>query len=121
MHSAVLGIVLATAILGTAAEGGAGCTAIGGSVLCGNRLSQGTVGRSVIFPQGPAGERDGDFVAAKPGDLPGPVVGEAPGPAAPESRPLDRPDRLTDPRHGSDFGAFEFGSPAPRGLSPTTR
>ena len=93
----------------------ADCTSLGGSAVCGGDVSHAEVGRRVIFPHGPAGERVGDFIVRPQGTLPQvPVRKPA---AAPGPRPLNRPDRLTDPRRGEDFGAFEF----PSGPSPLSR
>ena len=38
------------------------CIGSGESVLCGNRASNNTVGRTVVFPTGKAGERQGKFI-----------------------------------------------------------
>ncbi len=93
----------------------ADCTSLGGSAVCGGDVSHAEVGRRVIFPRGPAGERVGDFIVRPEGSLPQVQVR---GPAAtPGPRPLNRPDRLTDPRHGENFGAFDF----PSGPSPLSR
>lgn len=54
------------------------CTAIGSSTFCGTRGSHNTVGRSVIFNNGPAGQRiggSGGFVAPGAGDRPTTVIG----------------------------------------------
>ena len=96
----------------------ADCTAIGGSAVCGGDVSHTEVGRRIVFPHGPAGERVGDYAVRPKGGLPQvlPKGGTA-GP--PASRPLDRSDGLTDPRRGADFGAFRFSAPAPSGLTST--
>ncbi len=76
----------------------------------------------MIFPHGPAGERVGDFVI-RPEDKSESTLPQAlprGAPAAPELRPLNRADRLTDPRRGEDFGAFDFPTgPPPAGLQPS--
>ena len=116
--TAALGVTLGIVWILTPAGAGADCTAIGGSAVCGGDVSHTEVGRRIIFPRGPAGERVGDYAVRPQGGLPQvlPKSGEA-GP--PASRPLDRPDGLTDPRRGADFGAFRFSSPPPSGLSAT--
>ena len=75
----------------------------------------------MIFPHGPAGERVGDFVIRPEAKSKGALPQVLPrGPAPPESRPLNRADRLTDPRRGEDFGAFDFPTgPPPAGLRPS--
>lgn len=96
----------------------ADCTAIGGSVVCGGDVSHAEVGRRVVFPHGPAGERVGDYLIRPEGTLPQ-VLPKGTGAAPPGPRPLNRPDRLTDPRRGEDFGAFEYPTgPSPLGQSP---
>ena len=55
--SGILALVLFVA--GFSAEAQAGCTAIGSSTFCGTRGSHNTVGRTVIFNTGPAGQRIG--------------------------------------------------------------
>lgn len=102
---ALAGLVLAG--LG-ADSAGAACTSLAGAPACDGRRAHAEVGRTVIFPHGPAGQRIGDFVQPAPGALPEVVPGEQRAADAPASRPLDRADRLTDPTRGRDFGAFEF-------------
>lgn len=103
-----LPIALALAVFAPAPAPAAGCTRIGDSVLCDGRLSTNQVGRRVIFPQGPAGARVGsDFVVPEDGGLP--QVLDRPKPA-PGRRTLNRADRISDPRRGEDFGAFQFPS-----------
>lgn len=118
---AALGPALAVALaaaLGAPGPAAAKCAALGGSAVCRGDVSHSEVGRRVIFPRGPAGERVGEFVVRPEGDLPQvlPRDGEA---ARPGPRPLDRADRLSDPTKGRDFGAFEFRSAPPAGLSST--
>lgn len=97
---------------------GAACTTLGGSILCDGELSHAQVGRIIVFPHGPAGERVGDFVVRPEGSLPQVLPREAATPR-PGPRPLNRADRLTEPTRGRDFGAFEFPSgPSPLGHSP---
>lgn len=75
----VLGLTaggLTTLTLSSEAE--ARCTAIGSSTFCGTRGSHNTVGRSVIFNNGPAGRRiggAGGFVAPGAGERPTTVIG----------------------------------------------
>ncbi len=113
----VLGITMGIVWIIAAPAGAlAACTSLGGSVACGADTSHTEVGRRVIFPHGPPGERIGDYVIRPGGTLPQvlPRASQDPG-----SRPLNRLDGLTDPRRGENFGAFEFRSPPPPGLSST--
>ena len=96
----------------------ADCTKIGGSTVCDGDVSHTQVGREVIFPHGPPGEKTGEFVTRPQGTLPQ-VLPKGPDQPPPGPRPLNRADRLTDPRHGEDFGAFEYPTgPSPLGQSP---
>lgn len=98
------------ALLGAAAPAAADCTNLGGQVVCNGRVSHTEVGRSVIFPQGPAARRSGHFLRETPGALPEVLPRDGAGAEAPGPRPLNRPDALTSPTKGRDFGAFEFPS-----------
>lgn len=115
---ALLGLAVALGTLGAPGPAGAGCTNLGGSVVCDGDVSNTQVGHTVVFPRGPAGERVGDYVVRPKGGLPQ-VLSKESETAPPGPRPLDRPDRLTDPTRGRDFGAFEFRSAPPAGLSAT--
>ena len=60
---AMAGAALFLAALLVAESAWAGnCIGSGESVLCGNRASNNTVGRTVVFPTGKAGERQGKFI-----------------------------------------------------------
>ncbi|NIA72188.1 hypothetical protein HBA54_26715 [Pelagibius litoralis] len=56
---ALIAAALMTVTLG--AETAAACTSIGSSVFCGTRGSHNTVGNTLIFNNGPAGQRLGNF------------------------------------------------------------
>lgn len=94
----------------------ADCTVIGGSTVCDGDVSHAEVGRRIIFPRGPAGERVGGYVVRPPGSLPQALPRDAP---PPDPRALTPPGGPGDPRRGEDFGAFEFRSPPPAGLPRT--
>lgn len=57
---ALVAVALMTLILG-AETAAASCTSIGSSVFCGTRGSHNTVGNTLIFNNGPAGQRLGNF------------------------------------------------------------
>jgi len=108
---------LATALLGSSLvlSGGGSpvagdCTNLGGRVMCGGRVAHTQVGSTLFFPQGPAARRSGQFVQVTPGALPQVLLLDGIGSEAPGPRPLNRPDALTGPTKGRDFGAFEFPS-----------
>lgn len=74
--SAVLALGLFMA--GFSGEAAAACTAIGSSTFCGTRGSHNTVGRTVIFNNGAAGQRiggGGGFVSTSPGARSTTVIG----------------------------------------------
>ncbi|WP_299397069.1 hypothetical protein [Pelagibius sp.] len=56
---AVMAAATTVALLPSQAQ--ASCTSIGSSVFCGTRGSHNTVGRTIIFNNGPAGQRVGNF------------------------------------------------------------
>ena len=84
------------------------CSMIGSSVFCDGRRSHTTVGRTVFFPQGPAARSVGKFVVPREGGLTRVIRGLPTNKAGHAPRSLNRPDRLTDPTKGRDFGTFEF-------------
>src|SRR5690606_12082648 len=52
---------LATLLLFSGAAAAQSCTTIGSSTFCGPRSSHNTVGNTMIFNQGPAGQRVGNY------------------------------------------------------------
>jgi len=118
MGAAALGGV---ALFGAAAPAAAECTNLGGRVVCDGRVSHTEVGRSVFFPQGPAARRSGHFLRETPGALPEVLPRDGAEAEAPGPRPLNRPDALTSPTKGRDFGAFEFPSGAGSALGSLPR
>ena len=54
-------VLAAASTVALPSQAEASCTSIGSSVFCGTRGSHNTVGRSIIFNNGPAGQRIGNF------------------------------------------------------------
>ncbi|MGF1629835.1 MAG: hypothetical protein ACFCUT_10220 [Kiloniellaceae bacterium] len=61
MNQTLSGLIAVLLLLGAAAANAQSCTAIGSSTFCGPRGSHNTVGRTMIFNNGPAGQRVGDY------------------------------------------------------------
>lgn len=68
MNPLLTGLTAGLLLFSAAAANAQSCTAIGKSTFCGARGSHNTVGRTMIFNNGPAGERVGNYVVV--GDPP---------------------------------------------------
>lgn len=89
---------------------GQSCTSLSGAPFCGGARAHATVGNTVVFPQGPAARRVGNFIELIEDGKPRLAAGLPPaaGKGPPENaRPSGHVIGLNA---GRDFGAFVFPS-----------
>lgn len=104
--SALLVAVAATASLPVSPALASPCVQIGGSLFCDGRGAHKTIGRSVIFNNGPAGEKVGSFISIPDGNrsrLTGTGAGNPIRQDLPAKGAAGRINKILD---GRGFGAY---------------